>query len=74
MLHCAVPSPPEKSRGDERKTMVPDNLMMKLSYHWLHIPTGKTGVSTQRFTDRGDFLRKLANWNRDPRWKYWEVS
>jgi len=44
-------------------------------YKWEHLESGKSGISetTEELT-RGMFLEKLADWNRDSRWKYTEVS
>lgn len=33
-------------------------------YHWLHVPTGKTGTHEQRFSSRVAFLEELNKWNR----------
>jgi hypothetical protein len=45
---------------------------LRITYNWLHMPTGKTGTNTTAFNSRADFLEHLNNWNRDVRWKYWE--
>lgn len=46
-------------------------MMLRFHYHWLHLESGKTGVSTQQFMDTKSFLTNLNHWNMDPRWKYW---
>jgi len=48
--------------------------MYEFTYHWLHIPTGKTGVTTQEFFDRDDLLVKLNRWNGQlpGTWQYWD--
>lgn len=53
--------------------MICDTVLMKFQYHWLYIPTGGTGICSAHFFNRLDFLEHLAKWNRDPRWKYWEI-
>ena len=41
-------------------------------YHWLHIPTGKTGISEWFGTrSREAALEQLNQWNQSPDWKYW---
>lgn len=41
-------------------------------YHWMHIPSGKTGTRVETFMNRSDLLEALNDWNRsDNRWKYW---
>ncbi len=49
------------------------NNMHEFKYFWLHLLTGKKGVSShQHFTNRREFLEAMSNWNNDQRWKYWE--
>lgn len=49
--------------------------LLKFRYHWLHIPSGETGVKEAEFLDRNDFLRNLDAWNASsPTWKYWSAS
>jgi len=45
--------------------------MTEFEYHWHHIPTGKSGMSSQSFMGLWKFLEAMNGWNRDPRWKYW---
>jgi len=45
--------------------------MLEFTYCWLHIPTGKSGESSQKFISRLAFYDAMNSWNRDPRWKYW---
>ena len=49
----------------------------KWTYHWLHIPSGKTGIETVLVSDLVEKYKSLnhalANWNRlgTTVWKYW---
>ncbi len=46
--------------------------MRKYKYYWLHMPTGKTGESTQEFLNDLELLRNVNDWNRaGNQWKYW---
>ena len=46
---------------------------MTFTYHWLHIPTGKTGLSTGQFENRLEFLKFLNRCNSQSAgtWQYW---
>lgn len=50
----------------------------RFQYHWLHIPTGKTGQNDTALTQgrpmtRQQFLEMLERWNAQQpgRWQYW---
>lgn len=47
----------------------------KWRYGWLHLPTGKTGVS-ETFADFDDrqFISALSWWNQSNEWRYWPLS
>lgn len=51
------------------------NHLKSYQYRWFHIPSGKNGLSSQKFICRKDFLEALAKWNRLGHgvWKYSEV-
>lgn len=40
-----------------------DDIKMRLTYHALYIPTGKTLERAGRFENMLDFYKKLAEWN-----------
>ena len=51
-------------------------MLQEYTYHWLHIPTGKTGTTTAEFSSRSDLLENLNYWNQScspnrKEWKYW---
>lgn len=46
----------------------------KFAYHWLHIPTGKTGQNVRVFWNREEFYTALNAWNAQQPgvWQYYE--
>lgn len=49
--------------------------MFEFKYHWLHIPTKKTGINTQTYVSKLEFLTKLDEYNRvmSGIWQYWSA-
>lgn len=50
--------------------------MTTLTYYWKHLPTGTEGQRTIEIDLPAawawqELNERLANWNRDERWKYW---
>jgi hypothetical protein len=46
---------------------------MQFEYHWLHIPSGKTGTEKIEYPSEMLFVKDLLRWNRSggKLWKYW---
>ncbi len=42
-------------------------------YFVQHLATARTFIHEQQFASHGEFLKAMANWNKDPRWKYTEA-
>jgi len=53
------------------KTII--QLDYQFTYHWKHIPSGKTGQRTRLFISYEHFLESLNTWNRvgSSEWLYW---
>lgn len=52
--------------GTERAEWITDKNrehFTEFSYSWLHIPTGKGGVTSALFASRDDFDRLIARWD-----------
>lgn len=62
---------PLLDHGTELRGVAPGDGQYEATYRWLHLETGKTGETKQRFVSRRHFLELLDLWNQDARWKYW---
>jgi hypothetical protein len=45
----------------------------RFHYSWKHVLTGASGERDIWCRNRDNFLELLTYWNRDERWKYWEL-
>jgi hypothetical protein len=59
-------------RPDTRKPKS-DPTLMTFRYCWLHIPTGRDGISEVSVHSKEEFLELLSKWNGSGRgvWQYW---